>query len=164
MACDFVGISLYQSAVWNAFFFALFLWANVHAMDGALANVARCAGAKTVLGTVKFDLHAAYALNLHVFLGVDDRDDHPVAQTLAKLGALIEKVEKKERGGGARVPKSADPRAMTAKMAKNAGRTRKCTKSNPRMRNREKAAKQSERGKYVFDGNIDVDKSRSAKY
>jgi hypothetical protein len=142
--------------------FALFD-TKMHAMDGALDKLRECARTRTGLGTLKYDLYAAYALNLHVFLNIDERDSHPVAQKLARLKALIERVE----GGGRcapRVQKRAGPREMTEEMVKNRKRTRKSAESNPRLRNRDKAERLCERAKHVFDGNIDAEKSRSAKF
>lgn len=119
------------------------------------------------LQRAKFDLCSVYLLNLHVYLALEEqeRDDHPVRSTLERIEQIFRRITEEKRLENAPAEERKG-RLMTRDMLKNRRREKRRTKeaANPLLKNREKARKLFEKGKQTFDGNIDVRRSRSAKY
>lgn len=134
----------------------------------ALAQIRENRPRRSELQRAKFDLCSVYLLHLHVYLALDEleRVDHPVGDTLGRIEKIFRRMAGSERPGDAVAEDVRDKRTMTRDMVKNRGREKRRTEDarNPRKKNREKAEKLFERGKHAFDGNIDVHRSRSAKY
>lgn len=135
----------------------------------ALAQMHENRPRRSELQRVKFNLYSIYLLNLHVYLALDEpeRADHPVGGVLERVERIFRRIARREQPDEAgRRDRADNKRTMTRDMIKNRRpeKRRAASARNPRVKNREKAKELEEKGKYAFDGNIDVHRSRSAKY
>jgi hypothetical protein len=88
---------------------------------------------------IEKNLVLIYKINKYI-ADLIDNEDHPVIDRVKELSKLIEKTQKKKKQ---KKQKKFD---------------------NPRLKNRVKSEELKEKAKYEFDGNIDITKSKSAKY
>ncbi|KAM0673184.1 hypothetical protein GVAV_003348 [Gurleya vavrai] len=127
------------------------------------------------LNITKKNLLYVYLINLHLFnqLPENEKNSSAIKFTLIKITTLLEKIinykskiDQKVITNKENIKDCNELRIAPKNIIENKGinRKRKREEMNPRIKNKRKAVDQKQKGKKVFDKNIDTKKSRSDKY